>query len=164
MNADPRVMEYFPAPLTRAESDALLDELGRRFDARGFGLWALERRDSGAFIGFTGLVAVPWAAHFTPAIEVGWRLVADTWGNGYATEAAREAVRFGFEEAALDEIVSFTVPANDRSRAVMERLGMTYDPADDFDHPRLPEGHELRRHVLYRLDRATWAATRRDPE
>jgi len=157
MNADPRVMEHFPAPLTRVESDALIDEFERRFDPRGFGLWALERRDNGEFIGFTGLSAVPWETHFTPAIEVGWRLAPEAWGHGYATEAAREALRFGFERAGLDEIVSFTVPGNVRSRAVMERLGMTRDPADDFDHPRLREGHPLRRHVLYRLDRQSWA-------
>jgi RimJ/RimL family protein N-acetyltransferase len=158
MNADPRVMEHFPAPLSRPESDALVDEFERRFDPRGFGLWALERRDNGEFIGFTGLAAVPWTAHFTPAIEVGWRLAPEAWGHGYATDAAREAVRFGFEDAGLDEIVSFTVPANVRSRSVMERLGMTHDPLDDFDHPRLPMGHPLRRHVLYRLDHARWAA------
>ncbi len=156
MNADLRVMEHFPAPLSRLESDALIDEFEARFDPRGFGLWALERRDDGTFIGFTGLAAVPWEAHFTPAIEVGWRLAPEAWGHGYATEAAREAVRFGFEDAELDEIVSFTVPANVRSRAVMERLGMTHDPADDFDHPRLPVGHPLRRHVLYRIDRVSW--------
>jgi ribosomal-protein-alanine N-acetyltransferase len=156
MNADPRVMEHFLAPLSRLESDALIDEFEARFDPRGFGLWALERRDDGTFIGFTGLAAVPWEAHFTPAIEVGWRLAPDAWAHGYATEAAREAVRFGFEDAELDEIVSFTVPANVRSRAVMERLGMTHDPADDFDHPRLPVGHPLRRHVLYRIDRESW--------
>jgi RimJ/RimL family protein N-acetyltransferase len=156
MNADLRVMEHFPAPLSRLESDALIDEFEARFDPRGFGLWALERRDDGTFIGFTGLAAVPWEAHFTPAIEVGWRLAPEAWGHGYATEAAREAVRFGFEDAELDEIVSFTVPANVRSRAVMERLGMTHDPADDFDHPRLPVGHPLRRHVLYRIDRESW--------
>ena len=156
MNADLRVMEHFPAPLSRLESDALIDEFEARFDPRGFGLWALERRDDGTFIGFTGLAAVPWEAHFTPAIEVGWRLAPEAWGHGYATEAAREAVRFGFEDAELDEIVSFTVPANVRSRAVMERLAMTHDPADDFDHPRLPVGHPLRRHVLYRIDRESW--------
>jgi RimJ/RimL family protein N-acetyltransferase len=158
MNADPRVMEHFQAPLTRLESDALIEEFEDRFDPRGFGLWALEQRERGEFIGFTGLAGVPWAAHFTPAIEVGWRLKAEAWGHGYATEAAREAVRFAFDHAGLDEIVSFTVPANVRSRAVMVRLGMTHDPTDDFDNPRLPEGHPLRRHVLYRLDRESWAA------
>ena len=160
MNADLRVMEHFPAPLSRLESDALIDEFEARFDPRGFGLWALERRDDGTFIGFTGLAAVPWEAHFTPAIEVGWRLAPEAWGHGYATEAAREAVRFGFEDVGLEQIVSFTVPANVRSRAVMERLGMTHDPTDDFDHPRLPEGDPLRRHVLYRLDHESWEAAR----
>ena len=97
---------------------------------------------------------------FTPAVEVGWRLAAGHWGHGYATEAAREAVSYGFDEAGLDEIVSFTVPANVRSRRVMERLGMTRDPAEDFDHPVVPAGHSLRRHVLYRLRNEAWAAAR----
>ena len=120
----------------------------------------MERLDTGGFIGFTGLSAPSFEAPFTPAVEVGWRLAPDAWGNGFATEAAEAALRFGFETIGLDEIVSFTVPANVRSRAVMERLGMTHDLADDFDHPRFPEGHRLRRHVLYRLDRATWRARR----
>ena len=156
MNADPVVMEHFPAPLSRAESDALVDAMEAGFAAHAFGLWALERRTDGAFLGFTGLAVPSFEAPFTPAVEVGWRFAREAWGHGYATEAAHAAVRFGFEIAGLHEIVSFTVPANERSWRVMERIGMTHDPADDFDHPRLPEGHRLRRHVLYRLRRDDW--------
>jgi RimJ/RimL family protein N-acetyltransferase len=155
MNDDPRVMEYFPARLSRAESDAFVERIQASFRDRGFGLWVVERRSDAAFLGFAGLIEQTFEAHFTPAVEVGWRLVVDAWGNGYATEAAREAVRFGFVEIGLDEIVSITAPANTRSRRVMEKLGMTSDPADDFDHPRVPPG-PLRRQVLYRLSRAHW--------
>lgn len=154
MNADPRVMEHFPGTMTRAESDAHVDAIAEHFATRGYGLWAVEVPGEAEFIGFVGLSVPRFQAHFTPAVEVGWRLAAEWWGRGYATEAAREAVRFGFEDAGLDEIVSFTAPMNERSRAVMRRLGMTRDPADDFDHPALPAGHRLRRHVLYRLRRA----------
>jgi RimJ/RimL family protein N-acetyltransferase len=156
MNADPAVMEHFPATLSRASSDRLVGEIQRGWAEHGFGLWAVERADDRSFIGFVGLSRPSFEAHFTPAVEVGWRLARDAWGHGHATEAARAALRFGFETLGLAEIVSFTVPANLRSRAVMERLGMTRDPSDDFDHPKLPGGHRLRRHVLYRLDRATW--------
>lgn len=151
MNADPRVMEFFPAPLSREESDALITRIEAGFDRHGFGLWALEVRETGEFIGFTGLAPPEFEAHFTPAVEVGWRLAAPAWGRGYATEAARAAIAFGFERAGLEEIVSMTSALNERSRAVMERLGMSRDPADDFDHPGIPAGHPLRRHVLYRL-------------
>jgi ribosomal-protein-alanine N-acetyltransferase len=153
LNADPEVMRHFPARLTREESDALVDRAEQHFERHGYGLWALERRDTGAFIGFTGLAVPRFEAHFTPAVEVGWRLARSAWGAGYASEAARAALAVGFGEAGLDEIVSFTVPANTRSRAVMARIGMTHDPRDDFDHPGLPEGHPLRPHVLYRIRR-----------
>lgn len=153
MNADPRVMEHLPALLSRAESDAFAGRIDRHFQERGFGLFAVEIVAGPPFIGFVGLSVPSFDAHFTPCVEVGWRLSHEAWGFGYATEAAREAVRFGFEEVGLAEIVSFTVPANLRSRRVMERLGMRRDPKDDFDHPRLPEGNRLRRHVLYRLPR-----------
>jgi RimJ/RimL family protein N-acetyltransferase len=156
LNADPEVMAHFPSTLTRATSDMLLDSSMQAWAANGFGLWALERRDDGRFIGFTGLARPSFEAHFTPAVEVGWRLAREAWGQGYATEAARAALDFGFETIGLEEIVSFTVPANTRSRAVMERLGMAHDAADDFDHPKLPDGHPLRRHVLYRLAREDW--------
>jgi ribosomal-protein-alanine N-acetyltransferase len=153
LNADPKIVRLLPAPLTRAESDALVDRIEREFGERGFGLWAVEIVDGGRFAGFVGLHVPRFRAHFTPAVEIGWRLARDAWGRGYATEAARAALAFGFGTVGLEEIVSFTVPANARSRAVMERLGMTRDPADDFDHPALRAGHPLRPHVLYRLRR-----------
>lgn len=146
-------MEHFPAPLTRVQSDELIEKIEVGFEANGFGLWALELRESGELIGFAGLAVPGFEAHFTPAVEVGWRLARSAWGNGYATEAARAALDFGFEQVGLAEVVSFTTVGNERSRAVMERLGMSHDPADDFDHPRLPEDHPRRRHVLYRLAR-----------
>jgi RimJ/RimL family protein N-acetyltransferase len=151
LNADAEVMRHFPAPLTREQSDAFADRIEATFEQQGWGLWAVEVRDGGEFVGFTGLGRPSFDAHFMPAIEIGWRLARGAWGRGYATEAARAAAAFGFETLAADELVSFTAVANTRSRAVMERLGMTYDPADDFDHPSVPAGHELRRHVLYRL-------------
>jgi len=151
MNADPEVMEHFPSPLNRAESDALVDRIEWGFGERGYGLWALEVRETGAFIGFAGLILQTFEAPFTPAVEVGWRLARHAWGHGYATEAGARALEHGFTEAGLEEIVSMTAVGNVRSRAVMERLGMTRDPADDFAHSRLPEAHPLRPHVLYRL-------------
>ncbi len=151
MNADPVVMEHFPATLSRRQSDELVERVEAGFAENGFGLWALEVRETEEFIGFTGLAVPELEAHFMPAVEVGWRLARSAWGNGYATEAAREGLRFGFEEAGLSEIVSFTTPTNRRSRGVMERIGMSRDPRDDFDHPGLPPGHPQRPHVLYRL-------------
>lgn len=158
LNADPEVMEHFPTPLTEAESGDLVDRIRAQFDELGYGLWALEVRGQGAFIGYTGLALQTFEAPFTPAVEIGWRLARSAWGKGYASEAARAAVADGFDRVGLDEIVSLTAVTNRRSQAVMERLGMTRDPAEDFDHPRVPEGHPLRRHVLYRLDRATWSS------
>jgi RimJ/RimL family protein N-acetyltransferase len=150
LNADPRVMEHYPSPLTRAESDTFVRErIIPQFAERGFGLWAVSVPGIAPFIGYVGLDVPTFETEFTPCVEIGWRLAFPHWGNGYATEAARVAIAFGFAEAGLDEIVSFTVPANRRSVAVMERLGMAY--VGEFDHPRLPEGHRLRRHVLYRL-------------
>ncbi|MEV0344569.1 GNAT family N-acetyltransferase [Nonomuraea sp. NPDC050680] len=153
MNADAEVMEHFPAPLTRSQSDGFVDKIEAGFEAHGYGLWALEVRESGEFIGFTGLVLQTFEAPFTPAVEVGWRLAKVAWGHGYAIEAAREAVRYGFDVAGLDEIVSMTTVGNTRSRKVMERLGMTRDIADDFYHPRVPADSSQRPHVLYRLRR-----------
>jgi ribosomal-protein-alanine N-acetyltransferase len=158
MNADPRVMEHFPAPLAAAESDALLERIRAHFAARGFGLWAAEVPGGPDFIGFVGLSVPGFEAAFTPCVEVGWRLAAEHWGRGYATEAARAALAFGFGSLGLPEVVSFTVAANERSRRVMERLGMRRDPAEDFDHPSLPAGHPLCRHVLYRIARAAWTS------
>jgi RimJ/RimL family protein N-acetyltransferase len=151
LNADSEVMRYFPATLTREQSDALVDRIATAFDQQGWGLWALQERASGRFLGFTGLAAVAFTAAFTPATEVGWRLRHDAWGHGYATEAARAALDFAFAWLGLQQVISFTASANRRSRSVMTRLGMRHDPADDFDHPALPDGHPLRRHVLYRI-------------
>jgi RimJ/RimL family protein N-acetyltransferase len=151
MNMDPAVMEHFPAPLSGAETEATIDRIEAHFALRGFGLWAAELRESQEFIGYIGLAVPRFEAHFMPCVEIGWRLRHEHWGRGLATEGAREAVRCAFEDLGLDEIVSFTVPGNARSRRVMEKLGMTHDAADDFDHPLLDEEHPLRRHILYRL-------------
>lgn len=156
LNADPLVMEFMPACLSSAESDALARRAEAEIARQGWGLWATEVRESGAFIGFVGLQTPSFEASFTPCVEIGWRLERTSWGSGFATEAARECLRFAFESLVLEEVVSFTVPLNQRSRAVMERLGMCHDVAGDFDHPRLPAGHPLRRHVLYRLKREDW--------
>jgi RimJ/RimL family protein N-acetyltransferase len=151
LNADARVMEHFPAVLTREESDAFMDRIEQHFDRHGFGLWAVEVPGVTELAGFVGLAVPRFEAHFTPCVEVGWRLAVEHWGRGYAAEGARAALTFGFDEAGLEEIVSFTVPENHRSRRVMEKLGMARNPDDDFDHPSLPD---RRRHVLYRLPRA----------
>jgi RimJ/RimL family protein N-acetyltransferase len=151
MNSDARVMEFFLHRLSRVESDAMVDGIHKDFSERGFGLWAVEVPDVAPFIGFAGLAVPGFSAHFTPCVEIGWRLTFEHWGRGYATEAARLALGYGFGTLALSEVVSFTSATNHRSRAVMERIGMRRDPAEDFDHPKLPEGHPLRRHVLYRL-------------
>ena len=151
LNADPRVMEHFPKLLARAESDERAAKIIEHFARHDFGLWAVEVTGVADFIGFVGLNVPAFDAHFTPCVEIGWRLAYDHWHKGYATEGARAAVAFAFNDLQLNEIVSFTVPANRRSRTVMERLGMTHSPDDDFEHPVLPEGHPLRRHVLYRL-------------
>lgn len=153
LNADPRVMEHFPAALSREESDATAARIDAHFEEHGFTFWALEVPGVAAFAGFVGLVVPRFQAHFTPCVEIGWRLAAEHWGRGYATEAARAALTFGFESAALAEIVALTVPDNRRSIRVMEKIGMTRNPADDFDYPGMPEGHPLRRHVLYRIAR-----------
>jgi RimJ/RimL family protein N-acetyltransferase len=158
MNGDPAVMSHFVAPLTREESDRLVDRIRQSWATQGFGLWAVERQADGRFLGFTGLALHTFEAPFTPAVEIGWRLATDAWGHGYATEAARAAVRYGFETLGLDEILSWTTVANEPSRRVMERLGMTRTPADDFDHPSIPAGHHQRPHVLYRLSRSSWLA------
>ena len=155
LNADPEVMEHFPALLTRRESDALADRIGAQMDRAGWGLWALEVRATGAFIGFTGLARPGFEAPFMPAIEIGWRLARPAWGQGFASEAARAVAQLAFEALELEQIVSLAVVANDRSRAVMRRIGMHHDPDGDFDHPQVGPPH-LRRHVLYRLTAADW--------
>jgi RimJ/RimL family protein N-acetyltransferase len=148
-------MEHFPSILSREESDARAATIEAHFEQHGFGLWAVEILNVTPFAGFIGLTIPRFTAHFTPCVEIGWRLAAACWGHGYATEGARAALAFGFEALGLGEIVSFTVPANIRSRRVMEKIGMSHDRAGDFEHPALPEGHPLRRHVLYRVTRSS---------
>src|SRR5215470_1314033 len=135
MNADPLVMEFMPSLLSPPESDALVDHIEAHFRERGFGLCAVELRQNRSFVGFVGLAVPPFRAIFTPCVEIGWRLSPEYWGQGLATEGAREIVRHAFEELGVKDLVSFTVPSNGRSRRVMEKLGMTHNPADDFDHP-----------------------------
>jgi ribosomal-protein-alanine N-acetyltransferase len=150
MNADPRVMEFMPSVLTAKESDAQMDSIDAGFARNGFGLCAVELKVGHSFIGYCGMWRPTFQAHFTPCVEIGWRLAAPYWDRGFATEAAR-AILPQAAELGLGEIVSFTVATNIRSRRVMQKLDMTHDPADDFNHPSLPEGHPLRHHVLYRL-------------
>ena len=153
MNADPRVMEFMPGPLSTEASDQLLEKIVDHLRAQGFGLYAAELLDDHSFIGYIGLAIPTFEAAFTPCVEIGWRLASEHWDRGLATEGARAVVNHAFQFLGMGALVSFTVPANARSRRVMEKLGMTHDPAEDFDHPRLPVGHPLRRHVLYRLNR-----------
>lgn len=156
MNADPRVMEFFPAPLDVAASAALLRRIEHGIATYGFGLWALELRESGRLIGCVGLGVPSFEAPFMPCVEIGWRLSYDYWGHGYATEAAESVLAFGFQHLKLAEIVAFTAAQNVRSQRLMRRLGMLYDPTADFAHPALPEPSPLRQHVLYRMTRAHW--------
>jgi RimJ/RimL family protein N-acetyltransferase len=157
LNADPRTNEFLTGPLTQVQSDELASRIDANFDQHGFGLWVVEVPDVSPFIGFIGLAVPQFDAQFTPCVEIGWRLRAEHWGRGYATEGARAALAFGFEVVGLPQIVSFTVPANVRSRRVMEKIGMKHDAAEDFDHPALADGHPLQRHVLYRITRPTTA-------
>ncbi len=156
LNEDPRVMEFLPRPLTRKESDEFAERIQLHFPKYGFGLWAVEVAAESAFIGFVGMAVPRFEAHFTPCVEIGWRLAHSHWNRGYASEAAQRVLRHAFRERELEEIVSFTVPENRRSRAVMEKLGMSRRAAEDFDHPGMPPGHRLERHVLYRLQRQAW--------
>ena len=151
LNADPAVMEFMPATLSATESASLIERVEAGFEANGYGLWALELPGQAPCVGFVGLAPVGFDVFFAPAVEVGWRLARPYWGRGLATEGALAALAFGFEQCDLREVVSFTAESNKRSRAVMGRLGMQHDPAEDFDHPLLAEGDPLRRHVLYRL-------------
>ncbi|OGK04802.1 MAG: GNAT family N-acetyltransferase [Candidatus Riflebacteria bacterium GWC2_50_8] len=157
MNADPEVMKYFPTLLTREQSDLLADRCQAFIEEHGWGLWAVETRTEGLFIGFVGL-SIPVAdLPFNPCVEIGWRLSRLAWGKGYATEAARAALRLGFETLHLSDIVSFTSVINVKSRAVMERLGMIPD-SSTFEHPRVPPGNSLREHCLYRISYQQWIA------
>jgi RimJ/RimL family protein N-acetyltransferase len=154
INRDAAVMEFMPGVLSIKESAEFVERIEAHFEEHGFGLWAAELRQSAEFIGYIGLAVPSFEAAFTPSVEIGWRLASQHWGQGLATEGARAAVRYGFEALELLELVSFTVPANLRSRRVMEKLGMSHDAQEDFDHPLLAEGHPLRPHVLYRLKRS----------
>jgi ribosomal-protein-alanine N-acetyltransferase len=151
-------MEFFPACLTREESDSIVSHIEAHQREHGFCFFAAELVGKASFIGFIGLSRVPFGAPFTPAVEIGWRLARPYWNKGLATEGAQAVLSYAFRKLNLNEVVSFTVPANIRSRRVMEKIGLKHDPADDFDHPRLPAGHALRKHVLYRLNRPEWEA------
>lgn len=160
MNADAEVNRHLLGPLDAATSRMMMQRIEAHFSVHGFGLWAIEHRERGELLGYAGLQMVPFDAAFTPAVEVGWRLTRAAWGQGYATEAARAALDDGFDRLDVEQIVAFTVHANARSEAVMQRLGMQRDIAGDFDHPRLPERHPLRAHRLYRLRRGEWERSR----
>jgi len=155
LNADAEVMRYFPAPLSRLESDALARREQARIASRGWGLWAVGQTDGAPFIGFVGFAQTPFEADFTPAVEIGWRLASEAWGQGYASEAARAVLAYGFTTIGLDQVVSFTARSNLRSQRVMERIGMVRDPADDFDREAISDP-ELRSHVLFRVSRESW--------
>ena len=156
LNADPRVMEHYLSALTQSESDALAARIRARLDQSGQGLWAVEVPGSTGFIGYVGLAQPSYQARFTPCTEIGWRLAHEFWGHGYASEAAAAVLAHGFNVLGLDEILAFTVPANQRSWRLMERIGMKRSPEEDFEHPNIPEGHRLRTHVLYRLSKPDW--------
>lgn len=155
MNEDPEVMRYFPGTLTRQQSAAWAENCRHMLEQQGWGLWAVEVRDNGEFIGFVGLHAPEIDLPFNPCVEIGWRLKRSAWGQGYATEAARACLQFGFEQIGLQEIVSFTSVVNKASSAVMQRLGMSGD-TETFEHPSVPAGHILREHCVYRLSAADW--------
>ncbi|CAN2532940.1 Acetyltransferase [Methylocapsa aurea] len=160
LNADPRVMQFYPRTLDRARSNASADRIRAKLNVRGFGLWAVEAPDVAPFLGYVGLAEPAFCSHFTPCVEIGWRLAYPYWGQGYATEAATAALDHAFHALSLSEVVSFTALGNRRSRRVMQRLGMSYSASDDFEHPDIPVGHPLRPHVLYRLGRSGWMRPR----
>lgn len=157
MNANPEVMRYFPKTQTRSESDAVVERFKAHQEKYGYCFWAVEEKQSGDFIGFVGIFNSPFEAHFTPCVEIGWRLDPKFWGKGYATEAAHASLKYGFDEVGLDEIVALTTHNNKPSMAVMERIGMTREKSDDFNHPGLDVSHPLQPHVLYRLRRENYS-------
>lgn len=156
LNADPRVREFFPSTLSQKESDELAKQLSDLIEKNGYGFWAVSAPGISDFIGFIGIEHVTFEAPFTPAVEIGWRIAHEYWGRGYATEGAMAALEYGFNTLNLNEIVSFTPTQNKRSANVMKKIGMTHYPEEDFDHPKLEEGHPLRRHVLYRIKKSEW--------
>lgn len=151
LNADPETLKYFPKTLTQKESNAFIDKSIEIINRKGYGLFAVEIKETNEFIGFTGLAIPSWEAQFTPCTEIGWRLYKDFWGKGYATESANAVLKFAFNELKLNEVVSFTSPYNVPSINVMKRIGMTHDPDRDFEHPRIEVGNKLRRHVFYAI-------------
>jgi ribosomal-protein-alanine N-acetyltransferase len=154
MNLDPRVTEFFSSTYTRESAELTASLRRRELDELGYGWWVVEVRGAAPFAGVVCLREVPFEAHFTPAREVGWRFAPEHWGNGYATESARGALAHAFAGLGWDEVVAMTAVLNVRSQRVMQRLGMTRDPNDDFDHPKVEEGSPLRRHILYRMRRS----------
>jgi RimJ/RimL family protein N-acetyltransferase len=153
INQDQQVIEFLLGPLSMEEVKKFIFSMNQQFNELGFTLWAAEEKESGKLIGFIGLNPPKWESHFTPCVEIGWRLGSEYWGKGYATEGAKAVLRYGFETMGLKEIVSFTVPANLRSIRVMEKIGMKRDLSDDFAHPKLPLEHQLSKHVLYKIQR-----------
>lgn len=151
LNQDPKVVEFLLKMSSIEQSKEFIECMNDQFHAHGYTIFAMEEKQSGILIGFTGLNAPKWRAHFTPCVEIGWRLSSKFWGNGYATEAARAVLDYGFKKCALKEILAWTVPANLRSIRVMEKIGMEHDINRDFNHPEVPEGHELSKHILYRI-------------
>lgn len=162
MNADSQVMEYFPSTLTENETQTLIERINEHLRCHQFGLWAAELKETKEFMGFIGLSIPSFSAHFTPCVEIGWRLARQYWGQGLATEGAKAVLAYGFSQLNLDEIVSFTALNNYRSRRVMEKIGLTRQEKDDFDNPRLALDHPLSRHVLYRLSQIQWQARQKE--
>lgn len=156
LNGDPDVMEFFPKLYDVEETAAMINRMEEGFKENDYGLWAVELKETGEFVGMVGLSSPRFTAHFTPCVEVGWRIAKHHWNKGYATEGALEALKDGFDRLGLQEIVAMTAAHNKRSMRVMEKLHMTRDPADDFPHPLLEDGHPLQAHVLYRLPRETF--------
>lgn len=159
LNADPRVMEYFPAVMSRKESNDLALRIRSRMQEQGWGLWAVSVPGVADFIGFIGLNIPLFDAPFMPATEIGWRLAFPYWGKGYATEGAIASLQYGFETLQLPEIVAFTTIQNMRSRRIMQKIGMQHDPQGDFEHPKVAEGSPLKKHVLYRISQEQWKKT-----
>ncbi|MGI9491655.1 MAG: GNAT family N-acetyltransferase [Geminicoccaceae bacterium] len=165
LNCDPQVMRYFPRLLDRAATAKVVKKMQAHHETYSFGYWPIEVPGVAPFIGIVGLMITPFRAHFTPCIEVAWRLARPYWGQGYATEGARASLTFAFKYLpVLEEVVAFAVPDNQRSLGVMERLGMVRRQEDDFDHPALADGHPLRRHCLYRMSRERWASVSADDD
>lgn len=156
LNQDPRVMEFFPKLRSSSESEMDVERISSHIEQYGWGLWAVSLIENSEFIGFIGLANVLFDAHFTPAVEIGWRLGFNHWRKGYATEGALASLKYAFEVLKLDEVVSFTTVRNIRSRAVMEKIGMKYDQKGDFNHPKVEYGHSLRKCVLYRIKKDEW--------